>query len=528
VVNPAPYSNGKAKNGSKGSASQNGGGAGGPFSREGMPQSLEAERVALGSMLIDNSVIALAVEALSTDGAPLYSAAHREIYQAILALTDEAAPVDPATVAHELERRGALERVGGPPYLARLEMSVLTPENIGAHLKVVVDKWQLRRLIEACCEIAEKAREDSEPVPSLLEGAERAIFSIASTRRSRRTPKIDELAKEALEEIDRRSKDRRDVTGVATGYADLDAKTGGLQKTDLVILAARPSMGKTAFALNICQNVAGLGSGFRRDQARPAVAIFSLEMSARQLTQRVLASIARVNLHRLRTGRIDPRMMELLEDKAAELAGSSLLIEDTPGLTILELRSRARRLASMRPDLGLVMIDYLQLMTGGGRRSENRQQEVSDISRSLKELARELDVPILALSQLSRQSEQRSGRDKRPLLSDLRESGSIEQDADVVMFVHREDYYRRKEKEDENGGGFKRPGSGGGGGGGGGGGDNGGQQAFAPEIAEIIIGKQRNGPTGVVELLFLPDLASFMPMSKQRHPDEVPNGRSPM
>jgi replicative DNA helicase len=474
-----------------------GGGGVGGVELTSLPHSIEAEMTVLGSMMIDNATIPVALEMLGT-GEAFYGDTHLAIFRAIVDLHDRRIAVEPSTLTAELRERGLLERVGGLGFLARLETTVIAADNVAAHAEIILEHFQKRRLIEECHRLIGEATGTMTSAHELLNDAEGSISRIAMQRRRESTPPISVLARDTLDEIERRSKNRQAISGVATGYSDLDHKTGGFQKTDLLILAARPAMGKTAFALNICQFVAM--------QSRGAVAIFSLEMSAPQLTQRLIASLAHVNLQKIRTGRIDPDTMTKLGHHAMELAGARILIDDTPGLSLLELRSKARRFAVEQPDLSLVMIDYLQLMTGG-RRFESRQQEVSEISRSLKELARELKVPVLALSQLSRATEQRSGKDKRPILSDLRESGSIEQDADVVMFVHREEYYRRKEEEAKAGTAspqeMARQ-------------QQNDRQKNAAEIAEIIIGKQRNGPTGTVELLFKPDTATFVNYTKKQ------------
>jgi len=463
-----------------------------PSSTLSMPHDPHAERVLLGSILIDNGLMAVALEVLTEDEAAFHMPAHRAIWRSMVALHRVGKPMEPNTLAGELANAGLLESIGGTEALAAIVETVVLPENIGAHAATVFDHWQARELISACQGIIATTQSSDEPIQTVLEAAERELFRVASSRRTRSSLAIDELARDVLDDIERRTKNRQTTSGLPTGFYDLDVKTGGLQKTDLIIVAARPSMGKTAFALNICTHAAM--------HEKAGVAFFSLEMSAPQLVQRVIATLSRINLHRLRTGRIDPPTMKILAARAAELAQSSLYIDDTPGLTVLELRSKARRLVQRHPNIGLIAIDYLQLMASG-RRAESRQQEVSEISRALKELARELKVPVVALSQLSRQSEQRPRKERRPVLSDLRDSGSIEQDADVVMFVHREEYYNRKDlakpgdKDDGDGG-------------------NANKQAYAPEMAEIIIGKQRNGPTGKIDVLFLPDLACFLPAQR--------------
>jgi len=462
-----------------------------------LPQAIESERVVLGTMLIEPETIPTVIERLGPEGQAFYSEVHREVYLAIVTIGDNGdLVVEPTTVMQELRRRQRLGDMDLAVLLAQIEASVLAPESIEAHLRQVLEVWRMRRLITVCQRTLEEAQAAEESVGELLDKAERDIFSIANENNRKGTPPIQELTSTVLEEIESRQHDRRHISGLASGFDDLDKMTSGFQATDLLIIGARPSMGKTAFALNIAQHVAV--------RLRKPVGLFSLEMGGNQLAQRMLASLARVPLHKVRSGKLDKRDMDELAEHGQTLADAPLYIDDTAGLSILEMRSKARRWSVQAGgQLGLIVIDYLQLMSGGGGRSENRQQEISEISRSLKQLARELNVPVVALSQLSRQTEQRKGKDKRPILSDLRESGAIEQDADVVMFVHREDYYKRKEVEGANnaagamGGGQQQPR----------------KTGLVIEPAEIIVAKQRNGPTGVVELYFQAELARFLSKS---------------
>jgi len=428
------------------------------------PQAVEAEVAVLGAMLLDSAAIGVAAELL--DEQSFYRGAHRKIFRAIMDLfaRDEAA--DLVTVTQELKRRKELDDVGGAAYLSSVLGSVATTANVRYHAKIVLEKAVLRRLINVATEVAEEAYDSSGEAGDILDRAEHMIFEIAQAKVRRDFVPMREILKHSFEVIQELYDKKEHITGVATGFNDLDAITSGFQKSDLVVIAGRPSMGKTAFALNVASHAA--------IQKGIPVAIFSLEMGKEQLVQRMLCSEARVDAHKLRTGYLADRHWSSLTTAAGLLSESQIYIDDTPAMTVLEMRSKARRLKA-ESDVGLVIVDYLQLMRGLGRQ-ENRQQEISEISRSLKALAKELTVPVLALSQLSRAVETRGG-DKRPILSDLRESGAIEQDADVVAFIYRAEQY---ERTPENIG-----------------------------IAEIIIGKQRNGPTGTVRLQFSSECTRF-------------------
>jgi replicative DNA helicase len=465
-----------------------------------LPQALESEKIILGTLILEPTRIVDAVEILG-EGDAFFSKIHGEVYRALVTLGDDPTKViEPSVLLQELETRRGLGGMDLPGLLADLEMAVIAPESIHVHLERVQEKSRLRRLIAVCRRTIEVAQAEEIPVSELLDRTERDIFSIANEQDSQAMIPIDQLTNMTLEQIEARMHDRRAVSGVPTNFYDLDAKTGGFQPSDLIILGARPSMGKTALALNIGLNVA--------QKANQPVGIFSMEMSSIQLNQRLLSLLSKVGLQRLRTGKLDHEAYDEITDHGMVLGELPILIDDTFGVSILELRSKARRMASQAGGkLGLLIIDYLQLMSAQkGARTENRQQEISEISRSLKALARELDCPVLALSQLSRQSEQRKSKDKRPILSDLRESGAIEQDADVVMFVHREEYYNRRElaeKQEKMGFNQKTP-----------------AQVPTPsvELAELIIAKQRNGPVGTVELIFQPDLARFANKDFTRKP----------
>ncbi|MCG0275124.1 MAG: replicative DNA helicase [Thermosediminibacteraceae bacterium] len=438
------------------------------------PHSVEAEQSVLGSMLLSKEAIYVALERLKSED--FYVEAHRTIFQVITELHENREPVDIITVTETLRNRKMLESVGGVTYLTTLTEVVPTPANIAQYCKIVEEKALLRRLIEATSKILSMAYEPKDDVEELLDEAERRIFSIAQKRRGDNFHHIKDVLLATFERIEQLYNSKGGITGVPTGFPDLDALTSGLQPSDLILVAARPSMGKTAFALNIAQNAA--------IRHRIPVAIFSLEMSKEQLVQRMLCAESNVDSHKLRTGRLDEDDWPRLARAMGPLSEAPIYIDDTPGITCLEIRAKARRLKAEK-GLGLVVIDYLQLIAGRGQ-SENRQQEISEISRSLKALARELNVPVLALSQLSRAPDVRS--DHRPVLSDLRESGSQEQDSDLVAFLYREDYYN--------------------------------PDTDRKNIAEVIIAKQRNGPTGKVELLWLSQYTKFVSIEKYRQSEE--------
>jgi replicative DNA helicase len=428
------------------------------------PQAVEAEVAVLGAMLLDSAAIGVAAELL--DETSFYRGAHRKIFRAVMDLFARDEAVDLVTVTQELKRTKDLDDVGGAAYLSTVIGSVATTANVRYHAKIVLEKALLRRLINVATEVAQEAYDSGGEAGDILDRAEHMIFEIAQAKVRRDFVPMREILKHSFEVIQELYDKKEHITGVPTGFDDLDALTSGFQKSDLVVIAGRPSMGKTAFALNVAAH-ASIEKGV-------PVAIFSLEMGKEQLVQRMLCSEARVDAHKLRTGYLADRHWSSLTTAAGLLSESLIYIDDTPAMTVLEMRSKARRLKA-ESDVGLVIVDYLQLMRGLGRQ-ENRQQEISEISRSLKALAKELEVPVLALSQLSRAVETRGG-DKRPILSDLRESGAIEQDADVVAFIYRAEQY---ERTPENVG-----------------------------IAEIIVGKQRNGPTGTVRLQFSSECTRF-------------------
>jgi replicative DNA helicase len=437
------------------------------------PQNLVAEQSVIGSMLLDKNAAVRAIELLNPDS--FYRDAHRFIYEAILQLFDRGEPVDLVTVTEELRKTGKLDAVGGAIYVTDLLNSVPTSANVEYYAKIVEEKAILRRLIESGTKIVSDAFSSPDDVDQVLDQAEKSIFDIALKRSREGFTKIDTVIKRVLDKIDSLYGKKESFTGTSSGFPDLDQITAGFQNADLIIIAARPAVGKTALALNIAQSVA--------IKQNIPVAIFSLEMSKEQLAQRMLCSEAEVDAQRLKTASLSDTGWKKLTRALGRLSEAPLYIDDSATITAIEIRAKARRL-KIEKGLGLVIVDYLQLMRGRAR-SENRVQEISDIARSLKTLARELDVPVLALSQLSRAVEQRP--DRIPRLSDLRESGEIEQTADLVIFIHREDYYN--------------------------------PQSERGNIAEIIIAKQRNGPVGTVELVFRKEIAKFS--SKETRYEEV-------
>ena len=435
------------------------------------PQNKEAEVAVLGSMLLDREAIAKAIESLDKDA--FYSDSHQEIYSSIITLYDENEAVDIVTITEKLRQKNKLDQVGGPAYITELVNSIPTAANIEHYAKIVREKSLLRSLISASTKIVSESYEPTKDVNTILDNAEKLIFDIASRKkRAMQVSSMKEIVKKTIETIDELYQRKENITGVPTGFHDMDVKLAGLQRSDMIILAGRPSMGKSALAISIME-YAGV------TQKIPC-AYFSLEMSKDQLAQRMLCSIAGVNAHKVRTGFFSSSDWPKLVEAASKLSESPIYIDDTAGIGSLELRAKSRRLKA-KHDIQMIIIDYLQLMSGG-KGIESRQQEISEISRSLKALARELDVPIIAISQLSRAVEQRA--DHRPMLSDLRESGAIEQDADVVMLILREEYYNPTE---ENKG-----------------------------IAEVIIAKQRHGPVGTIKLAFLPEFTKFSNLSRSQ------------
>jgi replicative DNA helicase len=431
------------------------------------PQNLDAEESVLGAMMLSAGAIAAVSEVLSGDGDEFYRESHGRIYRAALALYAKGEPVDAITLVDELDERGELEDVGGKVRVHELAALVPASANAGHYARIVKEAATLRGLIRVGGEIARLGWERPGETTELVDRAEQILFDLSQERAQSEFSHIEQLLKESFERITHLYESGADVTGIPSGFRDIDRITSGFQEGNLVIVAARPSMGKSALGLGMAANLA-----VRRNVP---VALFTLEMSKSEVTQRLMCSEAKVESQRLRTGKLSAEDWPRLTAACDKLAKAPIYVDDSGGITMMEIRSKARRLKSKLPELGLVIVDYLQLMTSGTN-PENRVQEVSQISRSLKVLARDLDVPILALSQLSRAVEQR--HDKRPILSDLRESGSLEQDADIVCFIYRDEYYAGEESDQQG-------------------------------LAEVIVAKHRNGPTDTVKLSFLKRYAKF-------------------
>lgn len=432
------------------------------------PQNQEAEQAVIGAVFLEKEALIRASEIIKPED--FYRTSHQRIFQVMLDLSEAEQPVDLITVTSELHDRSWLEEIGGVSYLSDLANSVPTAANVDYYAKIVEKKSMLRRLIKAATQIASSGYAAEDKVEDILNRAEKSILDVAGGRSSDGFIPIKDVLLETYDRIEMLHNSSTELTGIPSGFRDLDKMTSGFQASDLIIVAARPSVGKTAFALNVAQNVAA--------RAGETVAIFSLEMSASQLVQRMLCAEGNIDANRMRTGSFQEEDWEKLTMAIATLSKANIFIDDTPGITVGQIRSKCRRLKAEQ-GLGIILIDYLQLIQGSGR--ENRQQEISAISRTLKGIARELNCTVIALSQLSRAVEQR--QDKHPMLSDLRESGSIEQDADIVAFLYRDDYY---DQESEN-----------------------------KNVIEIIIAKQRNGPVGKVELAFLKEYNKFVNLSRQ-------------
>ncbi|MCM1569908.1 MAG: replicative DNA helicase [Roseburia sp.] len=433
-----------------------------------LPHSIEAEQSVVGSMMIDRDAIVAASELIT--GEDFYNKQYGILFDTMLELNDEGSPVDMVTLQNRLKEKDVPPEVSSLEFVRDLISAVPTSANIRYYAAIVAEKSVLRKLIRLNEEIANTCYAGKESLEYILEDTEKRVFQLVQQRNTGEYVPIRQIVMNAMDRIEKAAKNKGAVTGVATGFIDLDYRTAGMQPSDLVLIAARPSMGKTAFALNIAQHVA-----FKQNKT---VAVFSLEMSKEQLVNRMFSLESNVDAQKLRTGQLEDMEWERLIESAGVIGRSNLIIDDTPGITVSELRSKCRKY-KLEQNLSMIIIDYLQLMTGSGR-TESRQQEISDISRSLKAVARELAVPVLALSQLSRAVEQRP--DHRPMLSDLRESGAIEQDADVVMFLYRDDYYNHD--SDKKG------------------------------VSEIIIAKQRNGPIGTVELAWLPEYTKFANLAR--------------
>jgi replicative DNA helicase len=451
------------------------------------PADIDAEKAVLGSMLVSNVAVDAAMALLSEDR--FHKPSHRKIWKAMEELAKGGQPVDLVTAAEQLKKQGDFEFVGGFSYLTSLDAYVTSTPHVEAYCRIVIDKWTLRQVIEVAQDVRAEAFAQTKDARLVLDSAEQKIFDITNRQMRSGFIPMSKLVLASFTRIEDYRTRKVSVTGTATGYPELDEMTAGLQKSDLVIIAGRPSMGKTSFALNIAENVAVRA---KKDDRRP-VAVFSLEMSKDALVQRMLCSLARVDIHKIRRGWASADEYRRLQNAAAQLHEAPVWIDDSPAATILEMRAKSRRLAASEGGLAMVVIDYLQ-MVRGTEHAENRTQEISAISRSLKELAKELETPVVALSQLSRAVETRGGA-KRPMLSDLRESGAIEQDADVVMFVYRPEVYETEpEKKDGK--------------------------------AEIIVAKQRNGPIGTVDLAFLSECTRFEPLSRIPPPQGPPPGGS--
>lgn len=431
-----------------------------------MPHSIEAEKAVVGAMLMDNDKEAILSASEIISGQDFYQTAYGTIFDAMVELFNEGRPVDPLTLMERLKEKDVPPEIESMEFMRELLNAVTTSANVKYYAEIVSEKSMMRKLIKLNESIANSCYAGKEPLEQILETTEKSVFELLQRRSVGEYVPIKQVVLNALERIEKASKNKGVVTGIPTGFIDLDYKLSGLQPSDLVLVAARPSMGKTAFVLNIAQHVA-----FKKEKG---VAVFSLEMSKEQLVNRLFALESQVDSQMLRTGNLKDSDWEKLIEGAGIIGRSNLIIDDTPSISVSELRSKCRKY-KLEHNLSMILIDYLQLMTGSGK-SESRQQEISEISRSLKAVARELSVPVIAFSQLSRAVEQRP--DHRPILSDLRESGAIEQDADVVMFIYRDDYYNHDSEK--------------------------------KGIAEIIIAKQRNGPIGTIELAWLPEYQRFM------------------
>jgi len=434
------------------------------------PQNNEAEQSVLGSVLLQPSALISAMEFLQTND--FYRRAHQLIFQTMIDLNERNEEIDVITVANLLETNNQLEDAGGAAYLAELANVVPTAANVEYYAQIVEERSLLRRLIQASTDIISETYEEAEDVSNILDTAEQKILEVSERKNRSGFVQISDVLRDSMEEIDDLYQNSEDITGLSSGYRALDLMTAGFHEDELIILAARPGVGKTAFALNIAQNI---GTSTNEN-----VAVFSLEMGATQLVNRMLCAEGTIDANNLRTGQLTEEEFEKLFVAMGSLSKANIFIDDTPGIRVSEIRAKSRRLMQERDGLGLIIIDYLQLIEGSGR--ESRQQEVSEISRQLKKLAMELNVPVIAISQLSRSVEQR--QDKRPILSDLRESGSLEQDADIVSFLYREDYYRSDEDEDD-------------------------LEEEEDNVVEVLIEKNRSGARGTVKLLFIKEYNKF-------------------
>lgn len=439
-----------------------------------MPHNIEAEQSVLGSMFLSKYALQKAVESLTKD--VFYLDSHAKIFEVIADLAEKGSSIDLTTVTAELDNRKVLKQIGDVSYIAEIVNSVPSAANIDEYIKIVEEKAILRRLINEATEIVSAGYNSTEEVNEILDNAEKKILNVVKTRKGTEFRTIQDVLFKTQADLEKLAQTKNEITGIATGFYDLDKVTSGLHPNELIIIAARPAMGKTAFLLNLATNIAV--------QSKKTVALFNMEMGAEQLAMRMLSSIGQIDGYKLRNGRLEHNDWKRVNEAISRLADTKMFIDDTPGMTISEIRAKCRRLASSEGGLGIVIIDYLQLISGSSKYAGNRQQEVSEISRSLKTLAMELEVPVIAAAQLSRTVEGRE--DKRPLLSDLRESGSIEQDADIVAFLYRDDYYTKQVSIDEN-----------------------------TSKSEFIIAKHRNGPTTTIDLVFKRNTSTFVSMLKE-------------
>ncbi len=434
-----------------------------------LPHNLAAEQAVLGSMFLSKYAMQKAIEELEKE--LFYSESHARIFSVLVDLNDKHVPIDITTVVEELEKRKLLKQVGDVSYLGEIINSVPTASNIDEYIKIVTEKAILRRLIAEATQIVTDSLDGKEDLVNLLDRAEQKILNVVKKRKATEFRTIQDVLFKAQSDLEKLSKNRGEITGLPTGFFGIDKITTGLHENELIIIAARPGMGKTAFALNIATNIA--------IQSAKTVAIFNMEMAAEQLVMRMLSSIGQIDGYKLRSGKLENNDWKRVNEAISRLADAKMYLDDTPGISINEIRAKCRRLATSDEGLSAIFIDYLQLITTNSKNSSNRQQEVAEISRSLKMLAMELNVPVIALAQLSRTVDGRE--DKRPILSDLRESGSIEQDADIVAFLYREDYYTREQDLDEH-----------------------------TSKSEFIIAKHRNGPTATIDLVFKRNTSTFV------------------
>ncbi|MCI8546543.1 MAG: replicative DNA helicase [Clostridia bacterium] len=436
------------------------------------PHDIEAEQAILGSMLTDKDAVMAAMEILKIDD--FYRDDNKAVFEAMMNLYSKSEPIDIITVKSELVSSGKFDKIGGLEYLAMLPEKVPTTTNVDKYIKIVEEKSMLRNLIKTANDIISVGYDETEEIDTIMGAAEKKIFDVMQRKNQNGYDSIKDVLVGTFAELEKLYNQKGTLSGISTGFTDLDYKTSGLHNSDLIILAARPAMGKSAFAINIATNVAV--------QSNIPVVIFNLEMSKEQVANRIICSEAMVDSNKVRTGKIEDEDWIKLANASGKLAEAPIYIDDTPGISITEIRAKCRKM-KIEKNIGLIVIDYLQLVQGSGKRNSSREQEISEISRSLKILAKEIDVPVIALSQLSRAAEQRQN-DHRPMLSDLRESGAIEQDADIVMFLYRDDYYNENSEK--------------------------------KNVAEVILAKHRGGSTGTVELAWMGNYTKFASLEKYR------------